>query len=61
MISISGINFPIELGDVKIGNSKALLISASSNQINIISSKMSPGVYKLSIDVGPLGFAKYKN
>ena len=58
MISISGTNFPSQIGDIKIGDSKAKLVSANSNQINIIAPQMSPGVYRLSINIGQMGFAK---
>lgn len=48
----------MKLGDIKIGNTKVTLVSANNNQISIISPKIEPGLYKLSIDIGSLGVAK---
>ena len=58
-ITITGNNFPNPLGKIMIGDAEVELISSSSNTITVKSPQMSPGIYKLSIYVGSLGYAKY--
>ena len=57
-ITIDGSNFPNPISKVAIGSVDAEILSSTSTQITIKSPKMNPGVYKLSICIGSLGFAK---
>ena len=58
-ITINGNNFPNPIGKIMIGETEVELLSSNANILTIKSPQMSPGIYKLSIYVGSLGYAKY--